>query len=624
MQPSLPRERRLRPVRLTLSVLLPTLALVGVASTRASTLVDFGYGSMRMEGQLPSGSRPLLVIIANYQGTPALAPYDWGDLVFGSIGQTLVNYYREVSNNRFTWSNAGILWADFSPAERMTLNRHEQIVQSALAQNAGYNVLNFDANGDGTVTGSELSILIIQNLTDSGGQTLSVRLGSLSVQVSIVAHRESLMTFCHEICHTLDGLDLYGNRANLNTGVTLMGATIASDSNRNAFHLDPWHKLALGWSEPRIVPLRGDGSAVIPAAQLKRPDAPVLLFDPLRGSQEYYLLEYRTRQSPSAGSGFDGSVASEGLLVWHVWQDTNHLPVLTSVHTTLPYPVQGGWTACSNCLGSFYRPNQGLSHCPARATHQPFDSHDFSMVWNSPGDPGQPNWRWCSKCQSLFYGGNNLPTRCPADGGAHDGSTSANYTVRLQSQQPNQGQRGWAWCGKCQSLFAPNVVNGVLQVTAGVCPAGGPHNSTGSGEYSLHYQIYGVFCEAATNNQLGGNTAWSLGNTTPYSRWFSDGTDVRVRFRPRAVLKGGDEMEVEWISELPPAAFSGETWVDFRSPGLFANGSFENPFNRLRDAVDQSPYYRRILLKGGNSAETITLRKSVQIEAPFGPVTIGR
>jgi hypothetical protein len=224
----------------------------------------------------------------------------------------------------------------------------------------------------------------------------------------------------------------------------------------------------------------------------------------------------------------------------------------------------------------------------------------------------------------MFYGGNNLPTRCPADGGSHDGSISANYTLRLNSQQPSQGQPGWAWCSKCQSLFVRNTVNGVLQVTAGVCPAGGPHDSTGSGEYSLHYQLYSVYCESSPSNLLGGNTAWAVGSLTPFSRWFSDGTDVPVRFRPRAVFKGGDELEVEWTSNLVPPAFSGETWVDFYAISLFPNGSFDLPFFWVQDAVNQSPYYGRILIKPGTSAQTLSIHKSLRLEAPFGPVTIGR
>jgi len=41
--------------------------------------------------------------------------------------------------------------------------------------------------------------------------------------------------------------------------------------------------------------------------------------------------------------------------------------------------------------------------------------------------PSQSNWRWCNKCQGLFFGGNPNP-KCPA-GGAHDKTGSGNYSL---------------------------------------------------------------------------------------------------------------------------------------------------------------------------------------------------
>ncbi len=610
--------------RVTVVTLLLGLALSLGGVARATTLAEFGFGSMRVNGQLPLGTRPLLVIIANYQGAPEIAQHDWDSLVFGSAGPSVANYYREISNGRFTWNSAGLLRANFTQAERMTRAGHAQIVEAALAQNPGYRVLDFDADGDGTVRGSELSILILNNLVDGGGQTVPVVVGPLSLQVSMVGHRDSLMTSCHELCHTLGAVDLYGNTQNLHTGISLMGSTIVTDSNRGSFHLDPWHKLALGWSEPRIVSLRGNGQAILPAAQFKHADAPVLLFDPLRGTEEFYLLEYRTPAPPSGGAGFDANVTGQGLLIWHAWQSPDHNPVMTAVHTTLPFPVQGGWTICSNCLGNFYRPNQGASHCPSGGTHRPFDTHDFSMVLNSPADPGQPNWRWCSKCQGMFYGGNGLPTRCPADNGPHDGSTSANYTLRFQGQQPNRGQRGWAWCRKCQALFYTGASGGGLNPTGGVCPASGQHDASASAEYSLHYQVYGVFSESATDNVLGASTGWPVGSLSPFSRWFADGAEVRVRTHPVSQLHDGDALLVEWISELPPPPFSGETWIDYVNPGFLRLGTFDLPFGFLAEAIGYTPFYSRILVKPGTSRETLTIRQSIRLEAPLGAVTIGR
>lgn len=600
---------------------LPTVAFGLCTSALATTLAEFGHGSMKVDGRPALGTRPLLVIIANYAGPPALAERDWEQLVFGANGRSLVNYYREVSNGRFTWSRAGLLRANFSQAERAITDRSQRVA-SALARNPGFNVLAFDADRDGVVRGSELSILFIHNLMDAGGQSGEVRTGHLALFASDVAHRDSLMTMCHEICHTLGATDLYGKNEGLHNSISLMGPTIASDSNLRTYHLDPWHKLVLGWCEPRIVSLRGNGQAILPAAQLRRPDGPVLLFDPLRGTREFYLIEYRTWNT-GAGEGFDADVADRGLLVWHVWQNPDHTPVQAAPHTTGRSPAQPGWTICKKCQGNFYRPNQGASRCPAGGNHEPFDTHDFDMVWNTPDDPGQQGWRWCQKCQGMFFGGNALPTRCPADSGAHDGSASAQYAIRFQTRSPG-AQRGWAWCRNCQGLFYAGLNGTNLNSAAGVCPVSGQHDATASGEYTMHYQINCVFSEASPQNALGWSGAWWIGQTSPFSRWFADRAEVPVRYTPRAYLNNDDELLVEWTSELLPPPFSGETWADYHDGGLFRYGTFDFPYASLGEAVANAPFYRRILFKPGSGREALTVRQSVRIEAPLGPVTIGR
>jgi M6 family metalloprotease-like protein len=621
-------------IGILLSVLLPS-------SIQAVTVDAFGYGSMRVNNRAALGTRPLLVIVAKYAGNPELATENWDELIFGN-GTSLNRYYQEVSNGGFSWSRGGLVEVNFTEPERATITRREQIIQEMVSR-TGFDCAIFDVNDDGTVAGDELGILIIGNRNDSDGQAGHVRVTVLSQSSLLVTldlgacaggHRESLMTFCHELCHTLGAVDLYGNNERLHSSISLMGGTLAANSNRDTFHLDPWHKMQLGWSEPRIVSLRSSDSAIIPAAQLKRPDGPVLLFDPVRGTQEFYILEYRTNRT-SLGAGFDASVAQHGLLIWHIRQQVDHRPVQGAPHTTLPFQTQTGWTFCKKCNGNYYRPNQSLSRCPDSGTHEPFDDHDFSMVWdtpdpNDPTDPGQHNWRWCRKCQGMFFGGNSAPTRCPADNSSHDGSQSYNYVLRLQSQKMNLGQRGWRWCNKCQALFYSGLDNnGNLIAAAGVCPASGQHDSQGSDEYNMHYEVHDVFNEAAgsgaTRIVLGGTTSWTTDNITPYSRWFSDASEVRVRFRPMEYLNGGDALLVQWFSELPPPSFSGDTWVDYAwFPFPLNDGSFSLPFTSLADAVNRSPFYSRILIKPGFGAEAIRITQSVFLDAPLGPVTIGR
>ena len=61
----------------------------------------------------------------------------------------------------------------------------------------------------------------------------------------------------------------------------------------------------------------------VPAAQVfTRPDAPLLLYDPVRGPSDYFLLEYRTPFIPGSpyDSPYDTGLAytTNGLVIWHV------------------------------------------------------------------------------------------------------------------------------------------------------------------------------------------------------------------------------------------------------------------------------------------------------------------
>jgi hypothetical protein len=88
----------------------------------------------------------------------------------------------------------------------------------------------------------------------------------------------------------------------------------------------------------------------------------------------------------------------------------------------------------------------------------------------------QSDWRWCNKCQGLFFAGNNLGV-CPA-GGTHNDSGSGDYTLDFSSISGGGYQSEWSWCNKCQDLFfAGNNL--------GVCAAGGTHSDSGSADYVL-------------------------------------------------------------------------------------------------------------------------------------------
>ena len=84
-----------------------------------------------------------------------------------------------------------------------------------------------------------------------------------------------------------------------------------------SIHLDPWHKMLVGWIEPRVFPIGKANSAKLAAqhvsseTELRRP---IVLFDAAKGPSEFFLLEYRTRSA----LGFDRAQVNSGLVVWQV------------------------------------------------------------------------------------------------------------------------------------------------------------------------------------------------------------------------------------------------------------------------------------------------------------------
>lgn len=68
-------------------------------------------------------------------------------------------------------------------------------------------------------------------------------------------------------------------------------------------------------------------------------------------------------------------------------------------------------------------------------------------------------------------------------------------------------------------------------------------------------------------------------------------------------------------------------WVDFSYPGepsFNETGLFYTPFNTLAEAVNAASVGCTINLKTGSRAEAITITKQLQLEAYYGPVTIGQ
>jgi M6 family metalloprotease-like protein len=313
------------------------------------TLEALGYQTLRVNGELALGSRPLLAVLIDADGSGLEFPPDHNldyylTNIFDVSGAQAVNgFLLENSLGRFTFSRTGhpgvigpvALSADerFPPTlaragndERLAdLLFHSNLVARTMMSGlVNFAQFNTDANPD--ITGDELHLLFIFNEAGSGGATRSpgrVQPPGFSYALNVgsdsgVSFPTPFDTLTHELTHTLGAFDLYGPGC-FGLGLTLMSCTSLTPDGRQTFHLDPWHKLKLGWCEPRLRSLGSNGVETLWAAQMMRPDAQVVIYDPARGASEYFILEYRTPNSPN-GPGYDRDVAGGGLVIWQVKQ----------------------------------------------------------------------------------------------------------------------------------------------------------------------------------------------------------------------------------------------------------------------------------------------------------------
>ncbi|MDX3190457.1 hypothetical protein PV458_18780 [Streptomyces sp. MN03-5084-2B] len=132
--------------------------------------------------------------------------------------------------------------------------------------------------------------------------------------------------------------------------------------------------------------------------------------------------------------------------VSHLWDHNHYLNgsgIYTIRRATESGVGQPGWHWCANCKAVWYlgRGERGFGVCPIWPTvgHSPGqpvpdllrDSFRLEDVGNNDGPGGQTDWRFCHRCNGLFFAGNGIAaTHCPS-GGAHDGSQSGNYVLRV-------------------------------------------------------------------------------------------------------------------------------------------------------------------------------------------------
>jgi hypothetical protein len=330
------------------SFAVAALALVmGTSVAEALENGKFGW-----QAESVAESQPLLVIwLREADEIPAgeLGKYRryYEETIFGKAAPgftgnrlSVIAYYQEVSAGKFTFDRAGLV----GPLTRaLAEKKPRDVARLAIeaAANEKFDFKAFDRDGDGRISANEMTVLVIANASGARGFADFIAAGeeiaipgqkvSYAGRAAIINENDDFATTNRVLFHTiaphaidLDGLPRRCFAINSNLSLMATGNTVNSG---HTLHLDPWHKMLVGWVEPRVYTVNKAGSVDLVAQHvLGKIDAkrPVLIYDQARGPSEFFLLEYRTRSR----LGFDQDVGTSGLVIWQIALDSSGRPAM--------------------------------------------------------------------------------------------------------------------------------------------------------------------------------------------------------------------------------------------------------------------------------------------------------
>ena len=336
-------------------VVLALLAVVGVGSAHAAVYPspppDFSHpGRVHYNDPFfsPLGGqadRPILVLYVRWDDIdyPAAFPADvvsrrffgtgFPSTTFPSVG----DYYRRLSfNDMFLFpapetqgaTNDGVVQVQYPGTKASFLatsfgTRNKKLLELA---NPFVDFEALDLDSDGKLTDEELVVNAyeaapetpmwkgcgVQSGTD-GVSLDGTALGSLRVAMTNTS--TNLITIIHENAHVALGMkDLYGfDVGGLDIGASTCEPDGVPPNDGSLFAPNAWHKLHWGWITPTVV--TQDGFYDVRRADTTG-DA-FILYDPDRGTDDYFIAENRTR-TPGT---YDQSASGKGLVIWRVADD---------------------------------------------------------------------------------------------------------------------------------------------------------------------------------------------------------------------------------------------------------------------------------------------------------------
>jgi M6 family metalloprotease-like protein len=295
------------------------------------------------------GTYPVLVLLWDPQRPTDPAPTlgSVTNLIHGSY-PSVADYFKVNSVNNVTIGNAGILgwftsdkpysfyWAAEDPTDAdgdgFTSGHVRKWWEAITKASVSFDFASYDSDGDGVLDPTELGIVIVIPQNSAFG---TVRVPASQqyptwqplvvdgVRIPVIAEvyagsPPNLGAFAHEMSHLLFDLpDMYFNFF----FPYAAGQYSLMDVSYIDSHLDPFHKVHLGWLQPTIVRQNGRYS-VYPT---ETGGGAYILMDPMHGDKEYYIVENRQRSLK-----YDTQIADSGLAVWHVIEDSTAYGALTA------------------------------------------------------------------------------------------------------------------------------------------------------------------------------------------------------------------------------------------------------------------------------------------------------
>jgi hypothetical protein len=392
----------------------------------APALADFGHGSMMVNNVAARGKRPLLVLLVDWGNLPQEisafhSPDYYEKLAFGDPTPpfstsspvnpaSLCAYFRENSLSRFTYERVNLISLKMGHAPATA----EERCKAALGKVDKNILLAQNDDFGSTLDDDELSVLIIENFADAAPDTARNEPFTLTfdfdpaspfqLQVAIrLAGGGPLTPFyqlAHELSHLLGTRDMYNMGPvplDGNEMLTLMGAYSFTNDDQGIVHLDMWHKMQLGWAEPRRFTLKSIRSQ----SEVVRDDVAdgaILLWDEVRRDSEYFIIE---RRSPAGSRWYDANFPGDGILIWRVQKATMNGPIIQNLPPpNLAAGVAGVWQ-----VGQETPPLVWSDGSTTGVTIKVAAGPDGSALV-SWGDP--LTHQSSVRHQRLFYGGNGV------------------------------------------------------------------------------------------------------------------------------------------------------------------------------------------------------------------------